>query len=269
MNGNNIIAKRNNLVSKAAYNLENLEHLIFLSALSEVDSREQITDKNEYIINIPQLIKTANLTSTSVYTDLKKAAQRLRRREISIPQENGSILVTGFIQSYIYHDKEAKLSICFSTKIIPYISHIRETFVSYKFKQIAKFKSNYSVRLYELLIQRLDISNVQSIEIETIRKLFQLSSSYSRYSNFIIKVIIPAIKDINTHSDINIIYKEIRTGRKVTALEFHIEALEPRPTTKKQIEQEALPGETYSQVKERLKEEKEPKKTPFWKKLFK
>ena len=268
MNGNNIIAKRNNLISKAAYNLENLEHLIFLSALSEVDSREQIIDKNEYIINIPKLIKTADLTSTSIYTDLKKAAQRLRRREISIPQEDGSVLVTGFIQSYIYHDKEAKLSICFSTKIIPYISHIRETFVSYKFKQIAKFKSNYSVRLYELLIQKLDISNIQSIEIETIRKLFKLSSSYSRYSNIKMKVINPAIKDINTYSDINVIYEEIRTGRKVTALEFHIEALEPRPSTKKQLEKVALPGESYDEVKGRLKEKKEPKKPPFWKKLF-
>lgn len=265
----NIIAKKNDLISKATFNLENLEQLLFLSALSEVDSRQEIKDNIEYTIDINKLIKTADLTSTSAYTDLKKAAQRLRRREITIPQKDGSIIVSGFIQAYRYHDKEAKISLCFSTKILPYISHIREAFVSYQFKQVARFKSNYSTRLYELLIQKIDIKNTKTIELDEMRRLFNLSKSYDRYNNIKNKILLPAVKDINTYSDINIYHKEIKSGRKVTALEFHIEALEPRPKTKKQLAKEALPGETYSEVKERLKEEKEPKKTPFWKNLFK
>ncbi len=50
---------------------------------------------------------------------------------------------------------------------------------------------------------------------------------------------------------------------------FHIESLEPRPKTKKQLAQKALPGETYNEVKKRLKEDQKPKKISFWKSLFK
>ncbi len=90
-----------------------------------------------------------------------------------------------------------------------------------------------------------------------------------RYNNLIQRVISPALQDINKYSDINVIYNEVRIGRKVTALKFHIEALEPRPKTKKQLAQDALPGETYDEVKERLKEEKEPKKNSLLEKILK
>ena len=269
MNGSNLITKRNELISKASYKLDYYEQLIFLSALSEIDSRENIDPDKEYSIDLPKLAKTADIENVKYYQHFKRSLQKLKRREISIPQKDGSIIVTNFLHAYRYHDGEAKISVCFSPKILPYISHIRSSFVSYKFKQIARFKCSYSVRIYELLIQQFDISNIRTIELDNLRHLCQLGKSYERYNNLIQRVISPAIKDINTYSDINVIYKEIRTGRKVTALEFHIEALEPRPITKKQIEQEALPGESYDEVKERLKEKKEPKKTPFWKNLFK
>ena len=269
MNGNNLVTKTNDLVSKAAYNFSNLEQLLFTSALSEIDSREEISDQIYYKLDLKKLSILANITSNRRYSEFKKAIERLYLRRLTIPKDDGTMKVCGFIQSFEYHNGNASLSIKFSNDILPYISSIRDSFISYRFKQIAQFKSSYSVRLYELLIQRLDISNIRTLELHDLRHLFQLGKSYQSYSNIKLKVITPSIKDINTYSDINVIYKEIRTGRKVTALEFHIEALEPRPNTKKQIEQKALPGESYKEVEQRLKEEKEPKKTPFWKSLFK
>ena len=268
MNENNILVKDNILVSKAIYNIKYLEQLIFLSALSEVESRSKIDHTEEHTIDLSKLAKIADLQS-DYYKEIKRAAENLYTRKISIPQEDGSVIVTGFIHAYRYHDGKAKLSVCFSPKIIPYISHIKESFVCYKFKQIARFRSSYAIRMYELLIQKIDLSTVRIIELKHLRDLFKLGKSYDRYNNLIQRVIEPAIKDINKHSDLNVIYKEIRTGRKVTALEFHIEALEPRPMTKKQIEHEALPGENYNDAQNRLKKEKDPKKTSFWKNLFK
>ena len=268
MNNNHIITKRNELISKASFNMDYLEQLLFLSALSKAESKALITPKDKYTIDLAKLSNLADINKTNIYKESKKSILKLFNRRVTIPEKDGSSTVTGFIHSYNYHDGEGKISVSFSPEIIPYISQIKDSFVSYKFKQIAKFKCSYAVRLYELLVQRLDISNQRILELSEIRYLFKLGKSYERYNNLIQRVISPAIKDINTYSDINVFYKEIRTGRKVTALEFNIEALEPRPTTKKQIEQEALPGETYSEVKERLKA-KEEKKESFWKKIFK
>ena len=269
MNGNNIVVKKNELVSKASYRMNHHEQLLFISALSEMNSKDHISDKKMYKIILSKIANEADISPKSFYSSAKKAVQKLKRREVSIPQENGKIIVTNFIQSYEYHDGDGEISIQFSNQILPYISHIRDSFVAYKLKQVAKFKSSYSVRIYELLIQRLDVSNIRKLELNELRELFKLSQSYNTYGNIKKKIINPSVIDINAYSDINIVYKEIREGRKVIALEFHIEALEPRPITKKQIEQEALPGETYNEVQDRLKEEKERKKTPFWKKYFK
>ena len=265
MNGQSIITKRNELISSASYRMTHYEQLLMLSALSIVDSREKISPNKLYEINLKDLSLTSGIEHKKFYGDMKKSCLKLFDRKVSIPLEDGSILLTRFIQAIKYHDGEARVSIQFSEKIIPYISNIKDCFVLYKFNQVAQFKSTYSVRLYELLIQRIDISNIRIIELNYLRNIFQLGKSYQNYSNIKLKVITPAVKDINAYSDINIIYKEIRTGRKVTALEFHIESLEPRPITKRQLEENAHPGETYEDVKHRLKEQT---KKPFKSSLF-
>ena len=102
MNGNNLVVQRSELIDKASYNLTSYENLLFLSALASLDSRQPISSLDEHSIDLKELSSIANLTHNDVYHNFKKASERLRTRQIIIPQEDDSKVVTGIIQSYRY-----------------------------------------------------------------------------------------------------------------------------------------------------------------------
>ncbi|MCE5221307.1 MAG: RepB family plasmid replication initiator protein, partial [Clostridium sp.] len=52
--------------------------------------------------------------------------------------------------------------------------------------------------------------------------------SYDRYFNFKIKVVEPALKEINQKLNMKVSYKENKNGRSVKSLTFIVEDLEPR-----------------------------------------
>ena len=268
MNKNDIIVQNKPLIDSASYKLNYYSQLLFISALSRIDSRQKLTDQDYVQLDLNTLAETAGLTSTQYYTEFKSAAEKLRIAKLEINHAT-EVEVISFINGYTYSKGDAKLAISFNSKLIPYISELSSNFTVYKFKQISRFKCLYSARIYQLLIQRLDLSNTRHITLDELRTMFKLGKSYDRYSNIKTRILEPAITDINTHSDIRTKFTEVYSGRKVIGLDFTTLEIEPRPITKKQIEQEALPGETYNEVKEKLKAEKDPNRPSFWKKIFK
>jgi plasmid replication initiation protein len=79
--------------------------------------------------------------------------------------------------------------------------------------------SIYGIRLYELLMQWKSTGK-REIEIEWLKELLELDTSYERMDNLKRRVIEPAIKDINTHSNFQVSWTQRKTGRKVTHLTF-------------------------------------------------
>ena len=73
-------------------------------------------------------------------------------------------------------------------------------------------------------------------------------------------VIEPALQDINKTSDMWVRYTQRKTGRRVTHLTFEFglkstPKTKPKRLTKKYIEQNSFPGESWENAKKRLSEE--------------
>ena len=80
------------------------------------------------------------------------------------------------------------------------------------------------------------------------------------------RVLEPALRDINEYSDLEASYTQRKAGRVVSHLIFHFNPkpnakpmTNPKPKakriTKAQIEKAARPGESYEEVKARLEEQ--------------
>jgi hypothetical protein len=95
--------------------------------------------------------------------------------------------------------------------------------------------SIYGIRLYELLMQWKSTGK-REIEIEWLKELLELDTSYERMDNLKRRVIEPAIKDINTHSNFQVSWTQRKTGRKVTHLTFEFSE-KKTPKTKPKKEQ--------------------------------
>ena len=128
--------------------------------------------------------------------------------------------------------------------------------------------STYGMRFYELMKMWESESGVKKhkkeVELADLKSQLDLDTKYKSIKDFKKYVLEPAIKDINTHSDIKASYTQRKTGRRVTHLIFQFEPDEQlkmplnnknlkRPKiTNAHIEKHAKPGESYEQARKRL-----------------
>jgi len=81
-------------------------------------------------------------------------------------------------------------------------------------------KSNYSMRIYQLLKQYQKIG-YRNFNVEELRYLMKIPTSYS-YNHIKERVFVQAQKEMEEHSDITFKFEEIKTGRKITDIKFII-----------------------------------------------
>lgn len=248
-----IIVKHNKII-QASYKLTLNEQRILLYSLSKIDrENKKLASTTFYDIEIRDIADLFEMDENSAYKELKQAALRLKSRNITL--KNNYVIDTGFIQSYRYKDNQGCLSIKFSDDILDYLTMLKENFTRYNLKDIKGFKrSSYSIRVYEILKQWSNSKNSVKLDLDELKSMFQLQDKYKSNSNFIIKVINPAIDDINEFSDLKVIhFEKFKTGRKLTHIVIYFElSRRSKKISDNYIKQHAKPGESWEQAKKRL-----------------
>jgi len=265
---------KSNALIEASYRLTAQEQRILLSAMSQIQAGEEITDQVMYSISAQDISDLTGIKKDNLYKKLEEAALRLKRREIRIPYEpNGQgkkpeVLVTSWLQSIRYIPKTGTVQIRFSHDVLPYISQLKNQFTIYKLKDIAKLTSSHAIRLYELLIQWKSAGS-RTVEIDWLKDSFLLNGKYSSIKDFKARVVEPAVQQINLETNLFVNWEQKKTGRKVTHLIFTFglkeEPKKKKATRKKSdkvdiysdsfLSKNARPGETKDQAIRRLKAE--------------
>ena len=252
---------KSNKVIEASYLLSLSEQRVLLACIAQIDSMANLTEQYQFEVSAAEIVDLVGLDNFSnAYRDLKKSAEKLYDRSVTIDDpdpENPKIeqRKTRWISSIDYIPGEGKLVLNFSSGIIPYISKLSKEFTKYKLKHVARFESIYSIRLYELLVQ-WSSSGVREIEVEWLKKQFQVSNKYSRLGDLKRRVIDPAISEINKHSNLWVEYGQRKVGRTVTHFQFEFGVKDQpkkiKQVTDKKINDLAKPGETKAAVIARL-----------------
>lgn len=241
------------------------EQRVLLACIAQIDSKAELTENYRFEITASGVADLAGLESLSnAYRDLKKAAEKLYERSVIIDDpdpDNPQITTrkTRWISTIDYVPGEGKLVLSFSTGIIPYLSQLSREFTKYKLMHVARFESVYSIRLYELLVQWSSVGE-REIEVEWLKKQFQVEDKYDRLGNLKKRVIDPAVAEINEHSNIWVKYGQRKSGRTVTHFQFQFglkgDSQRPVPRrqqlTEEEINKQARPGETRVAVIARL-----------------
>ena len=257
-----LITKHNQVI-RASYRLTPNEQAIVLVALSNIDNDQDVTDQVMYQLRVEELAKLTGNKSKDVYKIFKEACKTLKKRELMI--SNGHTDLMNWVQTVRYIDRKGLIYIRFNHDILPYLTNLKDNFTSYNLKHVAKFKSTYGVRVYELIKQWCNTKNSIDITIEELKEIFQLGDKYQRTDILKRGVIEPALKDINTHSDLKVSYQNIKTGRKVTGFKFTWEVKKTTPKITKPKEEKAVEVDTiekdYIKEAEIYQQKEEAKKT--------
>ena len=223
---NNQIVKANKLI-EAKGRLSLLEQKLFASLVSEITPEDK--DFKTYHLDIKELAEFIESDSNTIYEDLKKVAKNLTNKQIFIEEynENGveSFFATNLISSARHSKGDSYIKIAIDPNLKPYLLAINgeETpFTKYMLKNILKLSSSYSIRLYELLKQYLNIRS-RKFKMDELREFLSIEDKYKRFTNFENRILKVAKKEINEHTDIDIDYKKIKKGRSITHIEFSIQ----------------------------------------------
>ncbi len=224
-----LIKKSNDLI-EARYKFDIWETRFFLSVLSKIHKDDD--EFETYRIHYKDIIKTFGLKPTSSYELLRNAARSLMDKKVTVDYEEN-----GHKREKIYHlirhidllkegrvgasdiEQQEYVDVVVESQMRPLLLHLQKNFTAYDLRNVVNL-GVYPVRVYELLKQYESIGR-RTLQIDDMKKMFNLTEEYPKFSNFSQKVIEPAIKDINKHTDVKILkVDKIKSGKKVVALEF-------------------------------------------------
>jgi len=222
-----MVVKSNKLI-EASYKLSLQEQRLLLSCIAQIDSHKDISKQDEFRITAKDFSTLANIPIKNAYRDLKEAAECLFERRLTFKSPSSDkFLVSRWVSSVEYNEKEGSVELCFAQRILPLISQIRGHFTRYKIENIANLTSIHSIRIYELCLQYLTIGS-RKISIEELKNCLGIENQYPEFKDLNKRVLKPSVDQINKHTDIKIKLTAIRKLRKIESLKFEIESKKPK-----------------------------------------
>ena len=218
-----------NELAEASYSLSVNEMRVLALACTKVDSRKK--NPGEISIYVNDFAETYGITNNRIYGDLRDAVRGIMRKPVKLYNaETGMINELAWLvkSQYAGSDDGSYVSIQFSPLIEPYLFELKERFTKIDFEYAARLNTPFSFRLYQWLKKaehlhkhRKNDSNQVILEVEWMKEQAGLQGKHERWIKFSEKVIAPAIDKINSETDISVIWRPVKQGRKVHAVEFN------------------------------------------------
>ena len=221
------IVQSNELI-EAAYSLTVDEMRLLLFASSKVDSRKPNVGK--ITIFPDEFANIFNLPKKHIYDNLKKSVSQIMRKPVVFFEGGERIERSWLIENRYKTDpiEGTSVTIQFSPLIEPYLFDLKERFTVIDLEKAARLNTPFSFRLYQWLVKAKNIKSNQDgysiaveLEIDWMKEQSGNKDSYPHWRDYKDRVIQPAIQQINTKTDISVIWKPLKQGRKVYAIQFN------------------------------------------------
>ena len=213
-----VVKKSNLMIRKARYtlSLQQQKILCYLIAhLSENDTQE--TEKK---FDIKTFFDFMEVDSKS-YERVRENLKCLRDKSWWIANPDGSESTVSFLSKVRTNKQNGTVYINFDKDILPFLQQLKTQYTTYKIYYIMTMKSQYSIRLYELL-KSVAGKEIWYFTIDELRKIFMCEKKYDRVNNFKQRIIEPSVEEINNRTDLNVTYEYFTEGRKIVGIEFYI-----------------------------------------------
>ena len=226
MSDKQLITKDNKLIS-ASYSLGIPEQRLIFLAIIEAREQKQLIDARGVLqIKAKSYQEQFKVEKHTSYDALKSATSGLFDAHFEyedIHEQTGKLArhVIRWVQKITYIDAAGMVELQFTDAVIPLITRLSEQYTEYELKQVSELQSEYSIRLYELMMQWKAIGQTNRIPVDDLRrKLGVEPEQYKKMNNFKARVLDHAIKQINEYTDIQAEYDQHKNGRAIAGFTF-------------------------------------------------
>jgi plasmid replication initiation protein len=231
------IAVQSNSLVSARYRLSLGEQRMVLMMISKIDYKDEAFQG--YEISIKELASTLEINEDCAYREAQTITDKLLKRLLRIQQPNGRLLKCAWIAEAIHQPGSVTLTPAPSLR--PYLLELRERFTIVPLAQIKGLRSQYSVRIYMLLRQYINLGKFD-LAVDDFREMLALEKRYSKFYELRRWVLDVAKKELDDKADISFMLETSRKGKTITTLKFII------IKNKKQSKRESRGGETQPAV---------------------
>lgn len=211
---------QSNALTTAQYEMTALQKNIFYTVQSQLGIDDP-ADK-EYIVRVRDIMGIMN--TKNPYEDLRKSTETMMQKIMTIAVANGFIQVAPF-SSVQYNTEKGTIAICIDNKLRPYLFNLENRITIFGYTEAMNIPGKYSKRLYEMLSQWKSLGLMKT-PLANLRAVLKLEDKYPEWDNFKRRVLVPAVEEINMHSDLFVKYFPEREDRRIILLKWTIQTKE-------------------------------------------
>lgn len=197
--------------------LSTTEHKIIRYAISKVN-----VDRNrfpEVTFSTTEFLSAGGLRGNNYHEQVRKTVDDLSRKRIKLESADEEVWIP-WVSKVTY--SHGVVHLIFNTVIKDFIYGLKSGYTQYDYHQIGGMRSGYTIRLFELLKQYAPIKK-RKLSLGVLRKMLGIEDGkYKQYGHFKARILNQAKKELDEKEYLTFDFEEIREGRKVVGLLFHI-----------------------------------------------
>ena len=226
------VYKADDMIQKGRHKLSKQEYRAVLYAISKVKPTDTVFE--EYTFDLSDLYTICGIQKES-YTELKNILIGLKMKCWWMPMKDNPDVESAvcWFNTVRTNKRSGKVTIKFHEDMMPYLLELTgrdDFYTGYNLRYILPMDSQFGPRLYELL-KSYQKNNIKwFFEVEKLKWLLG-AENYTNFKDFRLRVLEPAVADINTYSDLTIAYHEERgtgRGRPVERITFAMFEKKPK-----------------------------------------
>ncbi|MEG0577770.1 MAG: replication initiation protein RepM [Bacilli bacterium] len=226
MNRDTRLVVKDNALIDASFNLSLIEQRLMLLAIVEARELQKLTPDTPVEIRATAYMEQYKIDERNAYKQLHDSSKQLFNRQFSYIDryaDTDAITVSRWVNEVTYIKDKGMVVMYLNRNVINMISRLEEQFTKYHLSQISELTSQYSIRLYEILIKFLVVGNSNKYSLNELRNLLGIGiDEYSQMSGFKKRVLDLAVDEINMKTDIQIKYEQFKNGRTISHILFKI-----------------------------------------------
>lgn len=172
-------------------------------------------------LEIREFLDAGDFKGNSYYDRVREAAKQLLDQKIYV-RESSTRFAGYNLLAYVGFDEHGGyIDAKFTEEMRPYLLQLKRRFTKYELRDVFRFQSPYSVRIYELAVQFADIGH-RTVLVDDLRDMLMLEDKYPRFSDLKRRVLEQATAEIVRYTDLVVSYTVKRKGRSAHSVRFNI-----------------------------------------------
>lgn len=215
------VYKANDMIQKGRHELSLQEQRCVLYAISKIKPEDSIFQ--EYTFELSDFYRLCGLQGDS-YTELKAILIGLKQKTWWVETAPNVESTVSWFNKVRTNRKSGTVTVRFDDDMMPFLLELTKKdkfYTHYQLKYILPMKSQYAIRLYEIL-KSYQRNNIEwFFDIDKIKKQLNCEN-YKNFYDFRRWVIEPAVAEINEFTDIKIAWDTVKEGRRVARVVFYM-----------------------------------------------